>query len=311
MHIMHFEMPESDAEVTLADQSPTTHPHESPTTHPKVAYVLGGGGDLGANEVGMLRALLERGILPDLIVGTSIGALNGAAIAAEPTLDMLDRLEGAWRRLGKERLFDSPLRIAGTLIRERTHLNSNLPLRRLILRLMPVTTFEELAVPFQCVAACIERAAEHWFTEGCLVDAIVASSAVPGLLPVVEIGGEHFMDGGIVNSIPIERAIALGATELYILHVGRVERPLQPPRNLLQVMTVAFEIARRHRFAHDMAHLPPGIVAHVLPTGEEAPGSSIRTWDFEAIGQRISSAYEATRAYLDGLGATAPGGGPG
>jgi NTE family protein len=164
-----------------------------------------------------------------------------------------------------------------------------------------VTTFEELAVPFQCVAACIERAAEHWFTEGCLADAIVASSAVPGLLPVVEIGGEHFMDGGIVNSIPIERAIALGATELYILHVGRVERPLQPPRNLLQVMTVAFEIARRHRFAHDMAHLPPGIVAHVLPTGEEGPGSSIRTWDFEAIAGRIARAYEATRAYLDGL----------
>jgi len=172
----------------------------------------------------------------------------------------------------------------------------------MIHRLLPVTTFEELAVPFQCVAACIERAAEHWFTEGCLADAIVASSAVPGLLPVVEIGGEHFMDGGIVNSIPIERAIALGATELYILHVGRVERLLQPPRNLLQVMTVAFEIARRHRFAHDMAHLPPGTVAHVLPTGEAGPGSSIRTWDFEAIGGRIARAHEATRAYLDGQG---------
>ena len=267
-----------------------------------VAYVLGGGGDLGANEVGMLRALLERDIVPDLIVGTSIGAINGAAIAADPSLQMLDRLEAVWRRLGKERIFDSPFRIASTLIRERTHLNTDLPLRRLLERLLPVRTFEELAVPFQCVAANIERAAEHWFTEGCLIDAIVASSAVPGLLPVVEIGGEHFMDGGIVNSIPIERAIALGATELYILHVGRVERPLQPPRNLLQVMTVAFEIARRHRFAHDMAHLPPGIVAHVLPTGEEGPGSSIRSWDFEAIGQRIARAHEATGAYLDGLG---------
>ncbi len=234
----------------------------------------------------MLRALLERDILPDLIVGSSIGAINGAAIAAEPSLQMLDRLEAVWRRLGKERIFDSPFRIASTLIRERTHLNTGLPLRRLLDRLLPVRTFEELAVPFQCVAACIERAAEHWFTEGCLIDAIVASSAVPGLLPVVEIGGEHFMDGGIVNSIPIERAIALGATELYILHVGRVERPLQPPRNL--------------------AHLPPGIVAHVLPTGEEGPGSSIRTWDFEAVGQRIARAYEATRVYLDGL-ARSPG----
>jgi NTE family protein len=122
---------------------------------------------------------------------------------------------------------------------------------------------------------------------------------VPGVLPVVEIGGEHFMDGGIVNSIPIERAIALGATDLYILHVGRVERQLQPPRNMVQVMTVAFEIARRHRFAYDMAHLPPGITAHVLPTGEQGPGSSIRTWDFEAIGQHIAGAYQATKEYLD------------
>ncbi|HKN49986.1 MAG TPA: patatin-like phospholipase family protein, partial [Actinomycetota bacterium] len=107
-----------------------------------MAYVLGGGGDLGANEVGMLRALLERDIRPDLIVGTSIGAINGAAIAAEPTLEMLDRLEAAWRRLGKERIFDSPFRIASTLIRKRTHLNTDVSLRLLLHRLMPVTTFE-------------------------------------------------------------------------------------------------------------------------------------------------------------------------
>ena len=266
---------------------------------PKVAFVLGGGGDLGASEVGMLRALLERGIAPGLIVGTSIGALNGAAMAADPTLAMLERLESTWRSLGKERIFDSPLRIARTLLRERTHLNSSDRLRRLIRGLLPVTTFEELAVPFQCVAASIERAAEHWFAEGPLVEAIVASSAVPGLLPVVEVGGEHFMDGGIVNSIPIERALRLGATELYVLHVGRIDRPLEPPRSLLQAMTVAFEIARRHRFAHDMAALPPGIAAHVLPTGEEAPGSSIRTWDLGAVGERIRRAHAATAAYLD------------
>lgn len=280
-------MPESD------DRSPLA----------RTAFVLGGGGDLGAHEVGMLRALLERGILPDVIVGTSIGALNGAAIAAEPTLEMLERLEGTWRRLGKERIFDSPLRIASTLIRERTHLNSNQPLRRLIAQLLPVTTFGELAVPFQCVAACIERAAEQWFFEGDLATAILASSAVPGLLPPVEVGGEHFLDGGLVNSIPIGRAVALGATEVYVLHVGRVDRPLAPPRNLLQVLSVTFEIARRHRFAHDMANLPPGIVAHVLPTGEEAPGSALRTWDFEAVGERIARAYAATDAYLDRLDA--------
>jgi len=270
----------------------------------RVGFVLGGGGDLGANEVGMLRALLERGIVPDLVVGTSVGALNGAAVAALPTLEMVERLETAWRQLGDERIFDSPLRVAGNLIRERTHLHSNQPLRRLILRLLPVSTFEELAVPFQCVAASIERAAEHWFTRGSLVEPILASSAVPGLLPAVEIGGEHFIDGGIVNSIPIERALQLGATDLYVLHVGRIEQPLQPPRNLFQVATVAFEIARRHRFAHDMEDLPAGIVAHVLPTGWDDPGtgvSSLRPWDFGAVGERIARAYEATVDYLGRL----------
>jgi len=101
-----------------------TDPHATGETQRRVGFVLGGGGDLGANEVGMLRALLERGIVPDLVVGTSVGALNGAAVAAQPTLEMVKRLETAWHQLGGERIFDSPLRVAGTLIRERTHLHS-------------------------------------------------------------------------------------------------------------------------------------------------------------------------------------------
>lgn len=270
-----------------------------------MAFVLGGGGHLGAYEVGMLRALLERGILPDLVVGTSVGALNGAAVAAEPTQETVDRLQAVWPRLGKEGVFDSRFGGAGTLLLKGTHLHSNEPLRRLIDRLLPVKTFEELAVPFQCVAASIERAAEHWFSEGPLADAILASAAVPGLLPPVRIGGEHFVDGGIVNSIPIGRAAQLGATELYVLHVGRIERPLRPPRNPIQVATVAFEIARRHRFAHDLATLPKGVVAHVLPTGEEETRrmealSQLRYRQFSRIPERIERAHRAAAAYLDG-----------
>ncbi len=92
LHIMHFEMSETPRGAPQGAGSADAE------ASPLVAYVLGGGGDLGANEVGMLRALLERGILPDLIVGSSIGAINGAAIAAEPSLQMLDRLEAVWRR---------------------------------------------------------------------------------------------------------------------------------------------------------------------------------------------------------------------
>lgn len=271
----------------------------------KVAFVLGGGGHLGAYEVGMLRALLERGITPDLVVGTSVGALNGAAIAAAPTQEAVERLEAAWLRIGREGIFDSTLSAAGNLIRRGTHLHSNEPLRQLIEQTLPVKRFEELQVPFQCVAASIEHAAEHWFIEGPLADAILASAAVPGLLPPVEIGGEHFVDGGIVNSIPIDRAVELGAGELYVLHVGRIERPLRPPRNLLQVAVVAFEIARRHRFARDLRSLPPGVVAHVLPTGEVEPArdnglSQLRYRNLARVGERIGKAHRATAAYLDG-----------
>jgi NTE family protein len=263
---------------------------------------------MGAHEVGMLRALLEREIRPDLVVGTSVGALNGVAVAAEPALVSVDRLAEAWRNLTASGVFGgSVVERAATLAQSRTHLHSNRPLRSLLERLLPVSRFEDLAVPFQCVAACIERAAEHWFSEGPLVPAILASSAVPGILPPVEIDGEHFIDGGVVNSIPIDRAVELGARVLYVLHVGRIERPLRPPRNLWQVATVTFEVSRRHRFSRGLASLPDGVVAHVLPTGEPVPPSydsvaQLRYRDLKRVSQRIERAYRATAEYLERTG---------
>jgi NTE family protein len=272
-----------------------------------VAFVLGGGGHMGAHEVGMIRALLERDVRPDLVVGTSVGALNGAAVAARPELEMVDVLESVWLNLDEDRVFgDSLFARTANLVKSRTHLHSNRPLRQLLERMLPASAFEDLQVPFQCVAANIERAAEHWFSAGPLVEAILASCAVPGILPPVELNGEHFIDGGVVNSIPIERAVDLGANEIYVLHVGRIERPLSPPKNPWQVAMVAFEIARRHRFAHDMATLPDGVVAHVLPTGEPEPPrysdiSQLRYRDFKAVAARIKRAHGAAAAYLDGL----------
>jgi NTE family protein len=270
----------------------------------KVAFALGGGGRLGASEVGMLRALFERNIVPDLIVGTSIGALNGAAVAVDPTAATIDRLEEIWTSLDRSEVFSGTVfKGAATLVRTRTALQSNEPLRSLIERLLPAKTFADLSVPFQCVAASIERAAEHWFHEGPLVEAILASCAVPGILPAVEIDGEHYIDGGVVNSIPIARAIELGAAEIYVLHVGRIERPLRAPRNPWQVGMVAFEVARRHRFARDLASLPDGVVAHVLPAGDTAPRfdsfEQLRYKNFGAITKHIRAAYEATWKYLD------------
>src|ERR671921_747972 len=258
------------------------------------AFVLGGGGVLGAAEVGMLRALFERGIRPDLIVGTSVGAINGALVAADPTPSAVDRLRGLWEELASQRIFaGSVLARVGTLVRTRTHLHPREPLRDLLVTHLPVQTFAELRVPFQCVAASIERAAERWFTEGSLVDAVLASCAVPGLLPAVELDGEHYLDGGLVHSIPVGRAVALGADTVYVLHVGRIDRPLRPPTRPWEVATVAFEIARRHRFAADLATLPEGVTVHVLPAGDAAPpgAANLRYRDFSGVSARIDRAH--------------------
>lgn len=264
----------------------------------ETAYVLGGGGVLGAHEVGMLRALDEAGIRPDLVVGTSVGALNGAVIAAAPA-EAVARLTDLWRSdIVRTAFAGSWVTRLSTLAKTRTHLHPNGPLRGVLSETVRVERIEELEVPFQCVAASVERAAAHWFTGGPLVEAVLASCAVPGLLPPVVIGGEHFYDGGLVHSIPIGRAVLLGAKRVYVLHVGRIERPLSPPRRFWEVGMVAFEIARRHRFAEDLATLPPGVEVHVLPAGVTEAASPLRYRDVSQISASIDRAYVASSRYL-------------
>ncbi|MYR59418.1 patatin-like phospholipase family protein [Streptomyces sp. SID625] len=282
-----------------------------PDRAPTRAFVLGGGGALGAYEVGMLKALFAAGVHPDLVVGTSVGAINGAAVAADPSQASVARLADLWTGLGRAGVFSGSLlgRLT-TAVRSGTHLYHPAPLRELLCAHLPVTRIEALSLPFQCVAANIERAAEHWFTDGPLVDAVLASCAVPGLLPPVRLDGAHFVDGGLVNSIPVGRAVALGATEIYVLQVGRVERTLSPPRAPWQVALVAFEIARRHRFARDMADLPASVTVRVLPSGSGADEGTatlrqLRYRTFGRTAERIERAYAASSRYIEtALGAS-------
>jgi NTE family protein len=133
------------------------------------------------------------------------------------------------------------------------------------------------------------------------VPAVLASCAVPGILPPVRIGDEHFYDGGLVHSIPIGRAVREGARTIYVLQVGRIESPLTAPRRPWQVGLVAFEIARRHRFAEEMSELPDDVAVHVLPTGTNGEGSGIsqlRYRDATRVEDNIEKAYAASSAYL-------------
>ncbi len=267
------------------------------------AYVLGGGGVLGSSEVGMVRALAEAGLRPDLVLGTSIGALNGAFIAADPGVEGAERLAAVWEAVLLEGVFlDNPMRQAARVARYRTHLLSSAPLRHVLGRYLPVARFEDLEVSFQCVAACIEDASGRWFTTGDLADPVVASCSVPGLFPAVRIDGRHYLDGGLVHSIPVGRALALGATRIFVLQVGRVEQPLSPPTRPWEVATVAFEIARRHRFVHEMESVPDDVELHVLPSGStSSPNISIGHARASRMRERMDAARAATAAYLAAL----------
>jgi NTE family protein len=274
-----------------------------------VAFVLGGGGRLGAAEVGMLAALDGAGIVPDLVVGTSIGAINGALVAAHPGPAGVDRLRALWHDVAARGLLaDGLVQRLRTLRRTRTSLHSSHRLEHLLDETFGAGRhIQDLTVPFACVAACIETAGPAWFERGPLVPALLASAAVPGLFAAVEIDGRHHFDGGLVDSIPLSRAVQAGARTVFVIQVGRIEQPLAPPTNPAQVAQVVFEIARRNRFTAVMADLPDHVTVHVLPSGGTAPGpgdvrDNLRYRDLTGVAGRIDAAEEASRRYLAQVG---------
>lgn len=268
-----------------------------------VAFVLGGGGVLGAVEVGMLRALFRAEIRPDVVIGSSIGAINAAMVAREPEPAVIDDLVRLWASPEMNEVYGDSVPRQMRRFATRNHLHPPQPLRRMLERhLGPDLSFAEMRVPLHVVAASIQRAAEHWFTEGQVLPAVMASAAVPGVLPPVQIGGEHFIDGSFVRPTPITRAVELGAEDIYLLQVGRLEKPLSPPQRPWEAATVAMELARRARFAEELAATPAGVRVHVLPGGAEADESPWAYRDPAGVRQRVSSAYIASRDYLAALG---------
>jgi NTE family protein len=268
------------------------------------AFVLGGGGLRGAVEVGMAKALAETSIRPDMVFGTSIGAVNGAVLCSGDFEEMVERLEVGWHGLASTGVLRESLtgRLSN-MLRHRTHLHSNDGLRDLLLEWLPHRRFDELVVPFECSAACIETSSEAWFDDGPLIEPVLASCAVPTLLPPVEVDGLHYIDGGVVNSIPLSRAIERGATTIYVMHVGNIDTPLKLPKQPWDIAFVSFEIARRHRFHRDLATLPPDVKVHVLPTGSKPTAkyndiAKLRYNHRNSISAQFGAAYEASAAYL-------------
>lgn len=282
-------------------QHPDTNRRDAPPGRAPVAFVLSSGANLGAVQIGMLRALIERHVYPDMIVGCSIGAINGAGLAADPTAAAVDRLDHIWRTTPvKELMGRSWLPPGLALMRRAEAIHTPDGLHHLLRRALTVATFEELETPLHCVATDITAGAEAWFDSGPLFDALLASAAMPAMFPTVEIDGRRYLDGAVVNDVPIRRAAELGARTLYILEVGPLTRPWTEPTRPIGMAIQAYWLARRHRYQRELDAVPRGICVRHMPHGEPP---SLRVHDLSRSGELIDRAHEASAVYLDRLAA--------
>lgn len=273
---------------------------------PKTAFVLGGGGNLGAIQVGMLRALINRGVTPDLIVGCSVGALNAAGIAGSPNEDGVNHLTETWLGLSRDNIFPSGhLNRPWLLMRRAMSLCTNDKLRSVIERRSTFERFEDAEVEVEVVATSLDTGRERWFSSGPIVEPILASAALPAVLPPVEIDGEMYIDGAVVDNVPISRALHHGCERIYVLHVGNFDRPRTRPQRPIDVLLQSFSIARNYRFlAESNAPVPEGVEIFTLPGID--PGA-IKRNDFSRTRELIERASNVAGTYLDARQRSATG----
>lgn len=265
--------------------------------------MITGGASLGAVHVGMLEGLYEEGITPDLIVGTSVGAVNGAFIASRPqTPDTAWKLGEVWSGLRRGEVF--PLHFgAGFLgfIGRQSHFVPNRALRRLLSRHVEVARLEEYPIPLHVIATNALTGDEVRLSRGSTIDSVLASAAIPGVFPPIEIDGVTLIDGGISNFAPISHALDLGADTVYVLTSGSACALSKPPRGALPMFlhSTSMLVTRRLRleieFLADRARivvLPPPCPLRVAPH------------DFGHADELIEASLETTRSFLDRMKAS-------
>jgi len=218
------------------------------------AFVLSGGAGLGAVQVGMLRALYERGFKADLIVGTSAGAVNGAYIASRPQdRQTAEDLADVWRQLRRGDVFPvSPLTGLLGFLGARDHLVADGALRKRVAAHLECDRLEQMPVPLHVVTVDLLSGQELLLSEGPALEAVMASAAIPGVLPPVDWGDRLLIDGGVANNTPISHAIALGADRIYVLPTGNTCALEDPPRGALGMALHAISLLTQQRLIADI-----------------------------------------------------------
>ena len=264
---------------------------------PRTAFVLGGGGNLGAIQIGMLQALWARGIRPDVLVGASVGAVNAAGMALDPSPDGIEHLRRTWLDPATAQVFAAG-KLGGPwqLFRRGRSMVGNDRLRNLLDGSLGTRRFEDLEVPLHVVATSLRSGRERWFSSGPVVDAVLASSALPAVLPPVDIDGEAYIDGGVIDNVPISKAVELDVERVVVLHVGNFDRPRRQPKRPIDALLQSFSIARNYRFLAETAEDREGVDVVVLPSVD--PGN-VKYNDFGRSPELIARGRAMTASYLD------------
>ena len=266
---------------------------------PRTAFVLSGGASLGALQVGMLRALYERGIVPDLLVGTSVGALNAAFVASRPQIPATaGELARVWHRLRRGDVFPVSARaLIGGATGQRDHLFPDWGLRRLLRRHLQLERLEEAQIALHVGAFDVLGGEEVRLSDGPAIEAVLASAAIPGVLPPVTFGERLLVDGGVVNHAPISHAVELGAERIYVLPtIRRDSRALSPARpGALDFFVHGLTVLVGARLEADLDRYGAEVELIVLP----APNShDVQPTDFRHSGRLIHEALASARSAL-------------
>lgn len=269
----------------------------------RVAFVFSGGGPLGALQVGTLKALYEHDIRPDLVVGTSVGALNATWTAFDPTPDGLQRLESSWLRMEDNDLFPGGGRFKASWARMLVRGNrifENIGIRRVIETSLGRPRFEDAQIPLAVTATDLETGAERVFTSGDVVEPLLASTAMPGIYPPVPIDGRNYIDGGVANNVPIAPAVEMGATTVYVMDATSHSRQRRPLNRPIDYLLHAFTLARGQRFTLEQEIFSDKVKVIVLPSpwlDFFVPFASL-----EHTPKLIEMAYAETKGFLDAGG---------
>src|SRR5688500_12225205 len=265
------------------------------------AFVLSGGGSLGAVQVGMLQALAAGGVEPDLLIGTSAGALNAGYVAGHGSGPAaLEELAAIWARLRRRDVFPlQPSRLGAAALGRAPSLCPNGSLRGLVDQHVAFDKLEDAAIPLHVVTTDVRSGEEVVLSAGDPVDAILASAAIPAVFPSVRIGGRDLIDGGVADNAAVSQAVALGADVVYVLPTGYAcaleHAPSSPLSSALQALTLLIE----QRLVLEVAHFAEHADIRVLPP---LCPLSVSSTDFRHGVLLVERARISTERWLDDCG---------